>query len=224
MKPNLIDAPMSTQLIRRTYDVWSYFYGQVASVYKRGPRMRALDLADIRDGERVLEVAPGPGTVFRSILERLNPTQPAWGVDLSRKMLERTRKNATRSGRHNFLLVEADTRNLPFADEVFDILYNSFMLDLIPFSDIPGILGEYHRVLKPGGRLVLLNLSKEDPERRTLLERFYSLLPPWAAAVLLGGCRPLISVHFLNHAGFQILQREIHRGPLVTEIVMAMKS
>ena len=57
-------------------------------------------------------------------------------------------------------LKESGARHLPFPDETFDVLYNSFMLDLIPIADFPVVLKEFQRVLKKDGRLFLVNLSK----------------------------------------------------------------
>jgi demethylmenaquinone methyltransferase/2-methoxy-6-polyprenyl-1,4-benzoquinol methylase len=65
-------------------------------------------------------------------------------------MLEMTRQRMLTNGFHNLVLKEADCRNLPFEDNSFDLLYNGCMLDLIPEQDMPQILAEFKRVLRPG--------------------------------------------------------------------------
>jgi ubiquinone/menaquinone biosynthesis C-methylase UbiE len=50
-------------------------------------------------------------------------------------------------------LKQADSRRLPFDEDAFDLVYNAYMLDLIPAQDMPLTLGEFWRVLRPGGRL-----------------------------------------------------------------------
>lgn len=60
------------------------------------------------------------------------------------------------------------SRLLPFPDATFDVLYNGYMLDLLGLRDISIALGEFRRTLKPGGRLVLVNMTKADADWRTL--------------------------------------------------------
>ncbi len=67
---------------------------------------------------------------------------------------------------------QGNARELPYPDETFVLTYNSYMFDLIPLADFVPILEEFHRVLKPGGKLVLVNMSKPG-ERKTLYERGY---------------------------------------------------
>ena len=76
-----------------------------------------------------------------------------------------------------------NARELPYPDESFDVLYNGYMFDLIPLDGFAPILKEMARVLKPGGSLVLINMSKLD-ERKTLFERIYER--GWAVIDALG--------------------------------------
>jgi demethylmenaquinone methyltransferase/2-methoxy-6-polyprenyl-1,4-benzoquinol methylase len=112
---------------------------------------------------------------------------------------------------------------LPFPDNTFDVLFNSYMFDLLPLRDMPVVLGEFRRVLKPGGRLVLVNMSKEHGDKRTWWERLYRALPRRWAAYLLGGCRPVLLESFVRGAGFYRVEREFIRGLLPSEIVVARK-
>jgi ubiquinone/menaquinone biosynthesis C-methylase UbiE len=89
--------------------------------------------------------------------------------------------------------------------------------------DMPVVLGEFHRVLKPSGRLVLVNMSKKCGSRLTWWERLYRALPRRWAAYLLGGCRPVLLESHVTKAGFAEVQRQYIRGILPTEIVIARK-
>ncbi len=122
-----------------------------------------------------------------------------------------------RNGYANFDLREGDARHLPFPDETFDVLYNSYMLDLIPLADLLLVVKEFHRVLKEGGRLVLVNLSKMDASP-VFYEKLYRRMP-----YLLGGCRPVVMGAFVKGAGFSEVKREFLRLPLPSEIVTAVK-
>ena len=82
----------------------------------------------------------------------------------------------------NVALIEANARRVPFADCSFDILFNGYMLDLICLADLPVVMSEFYRLLKPGGRLVLVNFSKPEAGRRSYLGALLR-----AAAGKLGG-------------------------------------
>jgi len=97
------------------------------------------------------------------------------------------------------------------------------MFDLLPLKDMPVILSQFRRVLKAGGRLVLVNMSKEQPENRTWWGRLYQRLPRSWAAYLLGGCRPVLLESLVQDAGFCEVRREFIRGLLPSEIVTAGK-
>ena len=97
------------------------------------------------------------------------------------------------------------------------------MLDLIPLDDMPVVLKEFHRVLKPNGRLVLINLSKETAEQHSWLERLYLLLPKAAVPYLMGGCRPVLMEQPVKDAGFAHVGREFVSHVIPSEIVTARK-
>jgi demethylmenaquinone methyltransferase/2-methoxy-6-polyprenyl-1,4-benzoquinol methylase len=96
------------------------------------------------------------------------------------------------------------------------------MLDLIPAQDMPGILAEFRRVLKPGGRLVLLNMSKAD-EAPTSREWLYQHLPAPLVLYLMGGCRPVLMEAPVKAAGFEAVERTFIGGRAPSEIVRARK-
>lgn len=220
----MIEAHAPVAAIRRTYNFLSYFYAALAAPLERKARMLALERAAIRAHDRVLEVAVGPGVTFHEILKRVDRTQAVSGVDLSPKMLEATRQRAQAAGYANVDLREADARALPFADGTFDVLYNSYMLDLIPLAEMSVVLSEFWRVLKPGGRLALTNFSKRDGSKTTWAERFYSALPIRWVPYLTGGCRPVVMAGLVTQAGFEDVQHEFVPGIIPSEVVMASKT
>jgi demethylmenaquinone methyltransferase / 2-methoxy-6-polyprenyl-1,4-benzoquinol methylase len=219
----MIEAAGTTQQIRRAYDLWSYIYGRVAGPLERGPRRRALELATIVPGDRVLEVAVGTGAILSEILKRGGKQSIVCGIDLSLKMLRRTNRLVRRACWGEVGLYQADTRCLPFRDETFDLVYSSYLLDLLGLKDLPQVLGEFKRVLQPGGQIVLVNLSREDSEKLTLLERFYRWLPPDWVPYLLGSCRPVFMEPLVKAQGFVEIGREFISQPTRSEIVTARK-
>jgi demethylmenaquinone methyltransferase/2-methoxy-6-polyprenyl-1,4-benzoquinol methylase len=185
--------------------------------------MLGLERANIQPDNKVLEVAVGPGHSFLEILKKVDPANTVCGVDLSPKMLAQTRRRIAAAELTNADLREADARQLPFPDNAYDVVYNTYMLDLIPLDDMPVVLAEFHRVLKPGGRLVLVNLSKRSADRRSWLERIYLALPNFAVPYLLGGCRPVMMEQPVRNAGFVDVDRQFIARWLPTEIVTARK-
>ena len=185
--------------------------------------MLGLEQAAIRPQDRVLEVAVGPGATLLEIVKMVDGANVVHGVDLSPKMLEKARRLVNAAGYTNLDLREADARSLPFDDDMFDVLYNSYMLDLIPLNEMPVVLSEFRRVLKPGGRLVLVNMSKENERSRTWYERLYTLLPARWVPYLMGGCRPVLMEGLVREAGLGEVRRQFLKGIIPSEIIGARK-
>jgi len=221
--PGMIEAVGTTDQIQRAYDLWSTVYARIAGPLERGPRLRALELASIQPADTVLEVGVGTGAIFLEILGRVKETKFVSGIDLSSKMLHKTRQLIQDRGCRNAGLYQADVRQLPFQSNTFDIVYSSYLLDLLELRDIPRALNEFARVLKPGGRLVLVNLSREDADRISWMERLYLWLPATWVPFLLGSCRPVFMETFLQSQGFIAVQREFIRHITHSEIVTARK-
>jgi ubiquinone/menaquinone biosynthesis C-methylase UbiE len=184
-------------------------YSQIAPLYdpwgglaESKARKKALALADIRSGESILEVAVGTGLLFQELL-RANPDGSNVGIDLTPAMLAKARTKAERLGAKNYQLAVGDAYDLQFPDHAFDLLVNSYMFDLLPEQDFPRVLAEFKRVLKPNGRLVLINMTKADYWYQKLWESIYRVNPRW-----MGGCRGVLLAPALQQAGFMDLHRE----------------
>jgi ubiquinone/menaquinone biosynthesis C-methylase UbiE len=198
--------------LARVYEAW-------AKLTESRPRRRVLELVDVRDGESILEVATGTGAQLVALARR-NPSGRTAGVELADGMLAKTRRLLGREGLAGRVeLHQADALHLPFGDGEFDLLTNGYMLDLLPRDDIPRAVTEFRRVLKPGGRLVLSNMTKG--ERRQ--HRFWDWL--YARGVnLTANCRGVLAAPVLADLGFEDIRREYMFQMLFpTEIVTARK-
>jgi ubiquinone/menaquinone biosynthesis C-methylase UbiE len=191
-KPQVIDVYSKTAFI---YDTWGMLTETKA-------RQRALEFANIKNGEAVLEVAVGTGLTFFEIM-KANPDGENFGIDLTPAMLEKAHRKAAKSGTTNYKLTTGDAYALQFPDRRFNLLMNNYMFDLLPEKDFPLVLGEFKRVLKPGGRLVLVNMTRAEHFRQRFWEGVYHLNPRW-----LGGCRGVLLQEYLKKAGFQNIKRE----------------
>jgi ubiquinone/menaquinone biosynthesis C-methylase UbiE len=195
--------------IAPSYDLWAWLTESKA-------RDRCLDLADIRDGESVLEVAVGTGLAFERILQK-NPSGRNEGIDLTEAMLARAERKAAKSGSTNYRLRVGDAYDLDFPDDTFDVLINNYMFDLLPEPDFPAVLEEFNRVLRPHGRLSMVNMTKGERWYNGIWERIYRINPAW-----LGGCRGVLVLPYLESSGFVQIRREyLSQFTFPSEIICA---
>lgn len=117
-----------------------------ADWYEGAAKRCALAALALRPGQRVLNVGVGTGKEHYQIMTAVGPLGLAVGLDLATVMLALTR------ARTGTPLLRADARTLPLLDGVFDRVYAAYILDLIPLADLPGMLHELRRVLRPVGR------------------------------------------------------------------------
>lgn len=190
----------------------------LAVLVEANARKRGLERANIKNGEDVLEVAVGTGLSFKHIL-RQNPGGTNVGVDLTPAMLKKARKRARKFGKDNYTLQLGDAYALDFPDASFDLVMNSYMFDLLPVSHFVPVLKEFFRVLKPGGRLVQINMTPGEAWYNFLWEGLYRLHP-----ALLGGCRGVKMQSYFEQAGFSGVEREyISQRTFASEVVFGVK-
>ena len=209
--------------VKQAYNRRSWIYSKTVAPMEWEYHQMALDQAKIQPKENVLEVAVGPGLTLLEIARRVGKDTTVYGMDISTGMLQLTQQRLRSNGFSRFELKEGNAQNIPFADNHFDLLYNGYMLDLIPEEEMPGILAEFKRVLRPGGRMVLLNMSKPDSQAVIFREKLYRALPPSVVLYLMGGCRPVLMEELVIKAGFTGVKRTYIAGKAPSEIVVAVK-
>lgn len=125
----------------------------------RALREMAVDLAAIGAGHRVLEVGCGTGEVALAAKRRAGSTGEVCGIDPSPEMINVARRKAYHAG------VEVDyqvgvVESLPFPDGSFDVVLSSLMIHHLPTDLKRPALAEIHRVLKPGGQLLVVDIKR----------------------------------------------------------------
>ncbi|HMZ58359.1 MAG TPA: class I SAM-dependent methyltransferase [Leptospiraceae bacterium] len=224
MRGAVIEAiEVSADRLRKAYDRRSGIYAATVAKAEWPNHLKTMEKIRIEPSDRILEVAVGPGFSLVELLKRSGGENNVFGVDMSAGMLDLARKRVSAAGFSNVDLRQADAGNLPFEENKFDILYNAYMLDLIPLKGFLPILTEFKRVLKPGGKLVLLNMSKETEEETSFREKIYQFMPKMLSLYLMGGCRPVLMSDTVRKAGFRNIEREFLKGNMPSEIVLAVK-
>jgi ubiquinone/menaquinone biosynthesis C-methylase UbiE len=222
MKSSMVEAIFTEEKVKHYYG-WRASNYDAGSGFEIAPHAEALKLADIQKGQHILDVACGTGRGTVGLAQAVGPTGKVDAIDLSEAMLAQAHNKIEKLGLGNWVqFKQGNARELPYPDGTFDLVYNGYMFDLIPFDGFLPILKEMARVLKPGGRLVLLNMSKPD-ERKTWFEAVYEKLK-------FEPCRPVLMSPFLESVRFTNIQRLYRptQGSIVAllwgqEIVLAHK-
>jgi len=171
---NAAPVPASGSLdepqVRAMFDRIAGSYDRMNSVMSAGLhhawRRRAADLAALGPGDRALDVATGTGDLALELATRVAPGGEVIGCDFSEKMLGRAR--AKGDGRARF--EAGNALALPYADGEFDAATVGF--GARNFADLDRGLSEMARVVRPGGRVVVLEITTP---RRPPLSTFYAL-------------------------------------------------
>ena len=119
-----------------------------------------LAVADLREGERVLDLGSGGGIDVLLSARRVGPSGFAYGVDMTEEMLELARANAARAGAVNVEFRKGQIEDLPLPDASVDVVISNCVINLS--TDKPTVLAEMYRVLIPGGRIGITDVVAED--------------------------------------------------------------
>ena len=143
----------------------------------------AVALAGVRAGERVLDVAAGSGDLALDFAKRTGTSGEVWLTDINRAMLERGRDRLLDRGRP-VPTVQCDAQELPFPSDYFDCVSVAF--GLRNMTDQDAALAEMRRVLKPGGRLLVLEFSRVWRPLAKVYDWYSFKVLPWLGRTVTG--------------------------------------
>lgn len=208
----------SVASVQKAYARVAWFYDLWGTLTESRATDRALQLAEVRDGQRVLEVATGTGRLLRRLLE-CNPSGITIGVDLSPAMLQKAGIVQKQGNVRAAGVLMASAYQLPFKNEIFDRILNNYMFDLLPEEDFLPVIREFHRVMAAGGRLVITTMGAGN----RWYHRFWSGVARVAPS-LLTGCRPVDLSGYLPQAGFKVEKVElVSQNTFPSEVFLAVK-
>ncbi|MCZ7571146.1 MAG: methyltransferase domain-containing protein [Ardenticatenaceae bacterium] len=203
------------------YDKISRWYDLLEGNWETTARVAGLRKLDAREGERVLEIGVGTGHNIVALAHAVGESGKVYGFDLSPGMLEATRARLRERGLvARVALEEGDAVRLPFEEGAFDAVFMSFTLELFDTPEIPEVVGECRRVLRVGGRICVVSISKAggSSPMRELFEWGHHTFPAFL------DCRPIFVQRALEEAGFQIVDAtQISLWGLPVEIILARK-
>jgi demethylmenaquinone methyltransferase / 2-methoxy-6-polyprenyl-1,4-benzoquinol methylase len=206
---------LSEPQVRAMFDRIAGFYDVMNSVMTLGLhhrwRVRAADLAALAPGDSALDVACGTGDLAIELVRRVGPDGEVVGSDFSEEMLERARAKATGMSASPPLAWEwGNALELPYASGRFQAATVGF--GARNFSDLDRGLAEMTRVVRPGGRVVVLEITTP---RRPPLSTFYSV---WFDRVV-----PLIGRLTGEEEAYTYLPNSVRRFPGPEGLAAAMQ-
>jgi len=159
--------PVRVRFVRELFDKTAPHYNTVEALFLNGGlwyRRFSMQRAGIRPGMKVLDMATGTGAVARGAAKLVGPTGRVFGCDPSRGMLREARKV------FGGPLTRGIAEQLPFRSELFDFVTMGIALRHV--ADLVGAFREYRRMLKPGGKLWLLEGHVPESKLGQSLTRF----------------------------------------------------
>lgn len=142
---------MSERLTSRTYDVWAWFYDRTFGALVVQRQKRAVATLVLQPGDRVLDLGVGTGMTLGYYPDDVRVI----GLDLSAGMLDKAAKKTREQGLRHCALVRGDAMMPPLAEAAFDHILITHVITVV--SDPQRLMRWAARLLKPGGRIVVLN-------------------------------------------------------------------
>jgi ubiquinone/menaquinone biosynthesis C-methylase UbiE len=220
---DILPAPRTKEEAKEVYDRFSKFYDRTFGLLGgRKSSEMALEHLSVVEGETVLEIGFGTGHCLRRIAKLVGQAGKVYGIDISPEMIEKTKKRLEKERLANRAeLCCGDATCLPFDESAFDAVFMSFVLEVFDTPEIPRVLAQIKKVLKPGGRLGIVAMSKENG--RSVFVKAYEWIHNKCPKYL--GSRPIYAEQCLIDAGYEVKsKKKIKIFRLPAEIIVAIKA
>jgi len=202
MKDTISPVTRTKNEARANYNRLSRWYDWIAASEARYRQVGVRTL-NLQPGERILEIGFGTGSCLLEFARQVGPDGWVCGIDLSDGMTEVAGNRLSESGlAERVSLTLGDASQAPFTGDSFDAMFMSFTLELFDTPEIPRVLHQCRRILRPGGRLGVVTLVKTDQPNfaERTYEWFHARMPVSV------DCRPIMAQAALQEAGFAIVE------------------
>jgi arsenite methyltransferase len=147
-----LDLGYPQDLLARVPEASCESFAGVANPFSMGP---------LQPGEDVLDVGSGAGMDTLVAAQMVGRSGSVTGIDMTPEMVAKARGSVAEMGLENVTIVEGSAEHLPFDDASFDVVISNGVIDLIPDKD--AVFSEITRVLRPGGRIQLADVTIQNP-------------------------------------------------------------
>lgn len=219
--PELKRVLRSKRQAQANYNRIARWYDLVEGFWERKLRSAGLRKLGASEGEIILDVGIGTGHETLALARSVGELGRVVGIDLSLKMLRVAESRIKKGGLMGRVgLFQSDAAHLPFKAETFDGLFMSFTLELFDTPEIPFVLEEFRQILRPGGRICIVSLTKSGG--RSLARDIYELAHDRFPIVV--DCRPIFVREALEEAGIEVIDATRNSiWGLPVEIVLAKR-
>src|SRR6185503_7087712 len=213
----------SKEAARASYNRLSRWYDAIAGSTEKKYRDWGLEKLSAQPGEKILEIGFGTGHCLIALANAVGPQGQVIGLDISDGMLAIAQERLRQEGLNERAdLHLGDAAKLDFIESgSLDAIFMSFTLELFDNPEIPRVLQECQRILKPGGRITVVSMTKTNPPGVAvrMYEWFHEIMPNYA------DCRPIFARQALEQSGFLIQDLSVSSmWGLPVEIVLGQKA
>ena len=220
-KSEISRVTRSKEDAKASYNTMSKWYDVIAGRFERKYRDIGLQKLNTKGGDVVLEIGFGTGECILALARSVGISGKVYGIDISESMCNITQSKIKKEGLSEIVeLTCGDAVKLPSKGDFFDVIFMSFTLELFDTPEIPTVLNECYRVLRNGGHICVVAMSKKRDN--SLMMRLYEWLHKKLPKYF--DCRPIFVQDALQSIGFQILDAvELSMFGLAVEIVLGKK-
>ena len=211
----------SKEEVKAIYNMMSKWYDLLAGLAEKKHKEVGLRKLATQEGEVVLEIGFGTGHCILALARSVDQPGKVCGIDISNGMFNITRARIRKAGLSGRVDLKCDdVTELPYKSGFFDAIFMSFTLELFDTPEIPIVLQECQRVLRSGGRICVVAMSKRGKD--SLVVRLYEWVHEKFTKYV--DCRPIFVRKSLEDACFQVVdvtEESMFRLPV--DIVLARK-
>ena len=214
---------LSYEQAKRFYD-WMGAKQDAQCFYERPALGDLVVHLELGGAEKVIEFGCGTGRFAEELLDRYLPPNACYvGLDLSSTMIELAQSRTARFGGRAAIQQTSGTTRVDLPDGAFDRFISTYVLDLLSEKDIDFLLSEAYRVLRNGGLLGVVSLTRGSRGLSRFVtwtwERLHQFSP-----MLMGGCRPIKIRPLLENLKWKVRYKDVvTRFAIASEIVVAEK-